>query len=85
MHGVWAEAHLSNLRLLIVVLDDGHRLVMVGLESLLDAFDVIVLSSAGLSALQQAPLQLFLCCDKEQHHSCLAHLRTMLTDCTVEG
>ena len=49
----WPATHLSNLVLGAVVLNDGHSVVLVRPEPLLDALDVIVLTSASLATLEK--------------------------------
>jgi hypothetical protein len=45
--------HLSNLVLGGVVLNDGHSVILVGSEPLLDALDVIILTPASLATLKK--------------------------------
>ena len=54
-HFIWLHlgVHIIVLVQLAEVLDYLFGLVLVGHESFLDAFDVVVGSSAGLSSLQQ--------------------------------
>ena len=73
---MWIQkvAHRNDLRLLAVVLNDRHSLVVVDFATFLDALEVVVLPAASFAPLQQTLLHLLLRGLEEKHCACFADL-----------